>query len=326
MEVMKVSEAIIKVLEEEKKALTTIEIFNKIKNNGYVDFSNYKYPENTVNRAACRLIEKEDTRFARIKNEDSNSYTYFLTKYKDDVINSEPNYLPDNKKCVLKKDNFHERDLHPLLCTYLKDIDINSKTIYHEKSKEDANKNWVHPDMIGVQLIDLEDGSIGKKFLTTINKNELFKLYSYEIKIEIKNDSDLKQAYFQAVSNSSWANYGYLVAFEIADKVKEEIKRLNESFGIGVIKLSSNPYQCDILFPSNYRKLDIKTIDKLCKLNGDFSLFIEQIEKLLSAEDKHFSAQKNEFDNKCDKYLTDFDEVKKYCEKNNIPMEDDLED
>lgn len=43
---------------------------------------------------------------------------------------------------------------------------------------------------------------------------------------------------FQAVSNSSWANEGYLVVLqEIDSEVLSELRRLNQSFGIGVIKL-----------------------------------------------------------------------------------------
>lgn len=34
---------------------------------------------------------------------------------------------------------------------------------------------------------------------------------------------------FQALSNSSWANYGYLVAFEINEEVMEEMERLNRT-------------------------------------------------------------------------------------------------
>ena len=38
-----------------------------------------------------------------------------------------------------------------------------------------------------------------------------------------------------ALSNSSWANYGYLVTFEINEDLDEEMKLLNNAFGIGII-------------------------------------------------------------------------------------------
>ncbi len=84
-----------------------------------------------------------------------------------------------------------------------------------------------------------------------LNKTDTFKITSYELKKEINTNYELKEAYFQAVSNSSWANYGYLVAFEISDNLIDEIERLNQSFGIGVIELNANPYKSKIYINQN---------------------------------------------------------------------------
>ena len=84
----------------------------------------------------------------------------------------------------------------------------------------------------------------------------------------------MKKSFFQAVSNSSLANYGYLVAFEISDSLDEEMERLNQSFGIGIINLKANPYESKMLYQSKYNELDFKTLDKLCKINNDFETFI----------------------------------------------------
>ena len=55
------------------------------------------------------------------------------------------------------------------------------------------------------------------------------------------NFTNLREYYFQAVSNSSWANEGYSVALDIDedDSFLAELKRLNNAFGIGVIKLNA---------------------------------------------------------------------------------------
>ena len=55
------------------------------------------------------------------------------------------------------------------------------------------------------------------------------------------NFTNLREYYFQAVSNSSWANEGYIVALGIDedDSFLAELKRLNNAFGIGVIKLNA---------------------------------------------------------------------------------------
>ena len=76
------------------------------------------------------------------------------------------------------------------------------------------------------------------------------KLYSYEVKREL-NFSNLRESYFQAVSNSSWANEGYLVAAEIDsdDEFLDEIKMLSNYFGIGLIKLNINsPDSSEIIY------------------------------------------------------------------------------
>ena len=143
---------------------------------------------------------------------------------------------------------------------------------------------------------------------------------SYELKKEINSDSELKKAYFQAVSNSSWANYGYLVAFEFSDNLYEEMERLNQSFGIGIIELNANPYQSKILFPASYRDLDFKTIDKLCKMNNEFENFIVQVEKLMTASEKYLMGAEKELDEFCDTYFANDTEVENYCTENHIPI------
>jgi len=320
---MTIGEAILRILDEKGQPITGTDIYNAIIANKYYDFSKAKKPEAVVHSRAGDFIRKGDTRVKRVKKEGI-GYLYYLTKYEQNInfdqfdsisiITASPKHS--------KKNEFDERDLHKLFCTYLKSKNINSKTIYHEKSaKDDENQKWVHPDIIGVQLLNLQTNS-SKNFLNTTNKKETFKLLSYELKKEIKNDSELKKAYFQAVSNSSWANYGYLVAFEIDNRLIDEIERLNESFGIGVIELYSNPYQSKILCQSHYRELDIKTIDKLCKINKDFNIFIEQMEKLLSAEERYYSSTESELVNICDKYFINDTEINDYCKEKNIPIED----
>ena len=158
------------------------------------------------------------------------------------------------------------------------------------------------------------------EFLKVVNHVETFKLSSYEIKKEINSDAELKKAFFQAVSNSSWANFGYLVAFEISDNLRDEIERLNQSFGIGVIELHANPYQSKVIHHARYRDLDFKTIDKLCKINKDFSKFIEQTEKLLTADAKYRSSTEKELTEFCDKVLGTDAEVDRYCKEKHIPL------
>jgi hypothetical protein len=146
-----------------------------------------------------------------------------------------------------------------------------------------------------------------------------------ELKKEINSDAELKKAFFQAVSNSSWANYGYLVAFEFSDGIKDEMERLNQSFGIGFIKLNANPFESRILHQARYHELDFQTIDKLCQINLEFKKFIGQMEKLMTADERFFDAVKNELESICDKCLKEEAEIQEYCTRKGIPTEKDEE-
>lgn len=174
--------------------------------------------------------------------------------------------------------------------------------------------------MVGIEFINLKSNA-SLNFLKSTNHVEMFKLSAYELKREINNDGELKKAYFQAVSNSSWANYGYLVAFECSDSLREEMARLNQSFGIGIIELDANPFQSKVLFPAAYRNLDFTTIDKLCKMNKEFERFIEQTEKIMTATDKYIKGAQKELEDFCDDYFESDFEVETYCKEKNIPLE-----
>ena len=204
----------------------------------------------------------------------------------------------------------------------MKNTDTFSKTILHEQSSRssDNHQKWIHPDVIAIQFLNLQS-KVNQTFLKAINRLDSFKISSFEIKKEINSDYELKKSFFQAVSNSSWANYGYLVAFEISDNLDDEMERLNQSFGIGIIELKSNPYESRILFPPKYKELDFKTIDKLCKINKDFEKFIEQIEKLMTASEKYYKSTAKELGEFCDSYFKSDTEIKEYCKEKHIPWD-----
>ncbi len=177
-----------------------------------------------------------------------------------------------------------EKDLHPLLVKFL-DTDPNfkllCKTIRHgecKKGKGGQNK-WNYPDIVGVYFPYNKYKGETLKFLHHTGQKR-HKLFSFELKTEL-SFFNLKESYFQAVSNSTWANEGYLVVFEeIEDKVLGELRRLNQSFGIGVIKLESEISNSKILLPAKEREIDIPTLNMLVKQSPkDFEPFIEKINK-----------------------------------------------
>jgi hypothetical protein len=299
-----------------------MEVHDHIINNNYYDFGTAKTPPSTVSALLGDFIRNGDTRVKRIKQE-GGTYSYYLTKNEQDIgieVLSGASETPPEKPAKIKEKTYSERDLHKLLSSYLKNTKIYSKTIFHEQSKygKDNNQIWTHPDMIGVKFLNLQT-KVSQNFLKSINRVDTFKLSSYEIKKEINSDTELKKAYFQAVSNSSWANYGYLVAFEFSDSLSDEMERLNQSFGIGIIELNANPYQSKILFPAVYKDLDFKTIDKLCKINKEFEQFIEQTDRLMTAQERYYTSTEKELDEFCDDYFESDTEIDKYCNEKHIP-------
>ncbi len=188
-----------------------------------------------------------------------------------------------------QKTSFHERDLHSLLVKFL-DKDPNfkllCKTIYHEdcKKSKGGECKWNYPDIVGVYFPynmyfpynKYEEETL--KFLHHTGQKR-HKLFSFKLKKDLSL-SVLKESYFQAVSNSSWANEGYLVVKNIKEDVLDELSRLNQSFGIGVIKLESEISNSKILLPAKEREIDIPTLNMLVKQSPkDFEPFMEKINK-----------------------------------------------
>lgn len=143
-------------------------------------------------------------------------------------------------------------------------------------------------------------------------------IYSYELKKKIESDYQLKQYYFQALSNSSWANFGFLVAFEISEDLHEEMERLNNAFGIGIILMQANDSK--ILFPAKEKELDYNTIEKLNNLNPDFCSFITKLSKVMNAAKDYTGDALQSFIKICDKIFDSDEEQEQYCKDHNIPF------
>ncbi len=212
--------------------------------------------------------------------------------------------------------SFHERDLHPLLSAYVYSdphFKCYTKTIFHEKSNNKSTKGknkWLHPDIVGIYFPfeDYMESTI--KIINSFSESAL-KLFSFEMKIEI-NISNLREYFFQAVSNSSWANEGYLVALRYTEDLElmDEMRRLNNAVGIGFIKLNSdNIEESNILVSANTRNsIDWETVNRLVEENPDFKNFIDSIN-----EDYQVGKVKSKYDD-----ILKGDNMKDYINKYRI--------
>ncbi|RVZ97468.1 HTH domain-containing protein [Helicobacter pylori] len=242
-------------------------------------------------------IKEEDKQFYVARKEGKTFFYWLKSREREfppqktlDAKEEDDEQIECSDAAEKQKTSFNERDLHPLLVKFL-DTDLNfkllCKTIYHENCKKGKGGEcrWNYPDIVGVYF------PYNKYFPYNRYKEETLKflhhtgqkrhkLFSFELKIRI-NFSNLKESYFQAVSNSTWANEGYLVVFEeIEDKVLGELRRLSQSFGIGVIKLESEISNSKILLPAKEREIDIPTLNMLIEQSPeDFKPFMEDINK-----------------------------------------------
>ena len=182
------------------------------------------------------------------------------------------------------KVQWEERDLHPLLATYARSdphFRCYTKTIYQERStKKSKNADmWTHPDMVGVYFPfkDFEASTIQLQDTLRVNP---YRIFSFELKKSLTT-SHLREYFFQAVSNSSWANEGYLVAPSISSDSDflDDLQRLSNAFGIGVIRLDiEHAEQSEILFQAQtHDALDWSTVDRLSSINPDFRDFLTGI-------------------------------------------------
>ncbi|HNT69473.1 MAG TPA: HTH domain-containing protein [Syntrophorhabdaceae bacterium] len=192
----------------------------------------------------------------------------------------------EEQKKATTTPKYRERDLHPVLAyfaysnpSFNRGRSIYTKTILHEKSLKQGYNEWVHPDMVGFYL-PIDDWRPEVIEFNRILDNNSIRLFSFEIK-KFLNKANYRESYFQAVSNSSWAHEGYLVAAEVLqdDDFLAELERLAASFGLGIIHLDlADIDSSSVLYPARIRgALDWETINKLCDQNPDFEKFVEDV-------------------------------------------------
>lgn len=179
-----------------------------------------------------------------------------------------------------KKNTYSESDLYPLVSEFLwREHGIYSKRIDEKRShnmRGSGGNRWLYPDIVGLEDLSQDWESEIKNIVQEISDPKA-RLWSFEVKKHI-NKSNVREAYFQAVSNSSWANFGYLVAAEIQGAEKE-IRILSGMHGIGLIKLDTkSPADSEIMIPARERmNVDWDAANRLAKENADFLEYIRLI-------------------------------------------------
>lgn len=287
---MKTREFIIAVLEKSKDPLSYKEIYDKGLEYGYdLDYNgDIRNAPASIHSIITQDIAQHGSSSAFVK---LNNYPilFGLAKYKDAysdqkvgkaVKNIEKEAEKEQKQKVQnqkeQKKEYRECDLHPVLVKYL--ISNNhfrcfAKTIKQQEggSGDKGDSAWRYPDLIGIydakQAQEYKDCTFAVMDQFHLNR---FKVFSFEMKREI-TQLTARMDYFQAVSNSSWANEGYLVTGRIENSIElmKDLALLNNLFGIGIIILDiMQPDNSTILFPSKEKaNIDVGSLDALIVRN-----------------------------------------------------------
>ena len=275
------------VLSEAGVPMTYQEIWEKAKENNLIQKlrTTGKTPWQTLG-ARLFVDIRDNTNSLFIKVGKRPARFFMASRAKEIPKDAIENIEIEESKPIKETSKYNERDLHPLLAYFVnanpvfgRGRDILTKTIYHEKSEKKGYSEWLYPDMVGVYL-PLEDWEPDLIEFGKLTDNKLIKLYSFELKKNL-NKGNYRESYFQAVSNSSWAHEGYLVAAEIKqdDDFLSELERLNLSFGIGIIHLNFDDFDSStVMFPAIPKNnLELETMNKLCSQNKDFKKFIQDV-------------------------------------------------
>ncbi len=168
-----------------------------------------------------------------------------------------------------------------MLVEYLKtEHNLYAKRINEKRSKNKRGpkgNEWLYPDLVALEDLASEWTSEVTECAKQYGDKKA-KLWSFEVK-RLINISNVRSTFFQAVSNSSWANFGYLVAAELEEKAKKELRMLSSLHGIGFILLDiENPSESQVMIPARERHdLDWESINRLTEENNDFRHYVDEI-------------------------------------------------
>lgn len=183
-----------------------------------------------------------------------------------------------------------EHDLYPVLLKYLKnEYSIAADRIDEKRavnSRGAGGNKWLFPDVVGLE--DLTQGMDGE-IIAAIreSRSRRMRTWSFEVKLLI-NRSNVRETYYQAVSNSSWAHLGYLVAKDIeGSETVSELRMLYAMHGIGVIKLDvDNPPESEIIIPARERSdMEWTMCNRLAAENKDFKSVMKRLRQFYQTGD-----------------------------------------
>lgn len=258
--------------------------------------TNFNLAEQIANQISARS-KVWMTMHPQVKSSDETPRTYW---WEDSEVEIDEGTAPQLVSVTDKEVLPDEKTLYPMLAMYLagmKPQKLYPKRINEGKSSNTMGKNgnkYLHPDMVAMEdlMPSKPDGPWSDEVRRLAIKSGApqTKIWSFEVKVNIRSVSEAREDYLQALTNSSWANYGYLVALQISANAFKELKVLHDLHGIGVIELSTkNPKDDTVVkLPARERQqVDWGTCNRIASQNGDFRDFLEHVADFHTNEKTH---------------------------------------
>ncbi|OED39018.1 HrgA protein [Chromatiales bacterium (ex Bugula neritina AB1)] len=225
-----------------------------------------------------------------LKTTEGRPRKYYYSEQSDDAAVVEAESAVVAHVAEVNGAKFSENGMYPLLSQYLhEELGVYSKRIDEKRSSNKRGPNgnrWLYPDLVGMEDL-AADWHPEVQSCIAQHSDKRTKLWSFEAKLLI-NRSNVRECFFQAASNSSWANFGYLVAAEIEGQdTLKELRMLYAAHGIGVIKLDTeNPADSQVLIPARERDaIDWNIANRLATENRDFLEYVKLIKQFYQTGD-----------------------------------------
>jgi uncharacterized protein len=250
--------------------------------------SRLKTDEDLINQLAAEISHarlKKRQHGSMIKTTEGRPREYYYSEKSDvEEVTIAESVCASSTTAVGKPDKFNENDMYPLLSDYLlSEFGVYSKRIDEKRSSNSKGRggnHWLHPDLVGIEDLGVEWKQEVQDCVKQYSDKRT-KLWSFEVKILI-NRSNVRECFFQAVSNSSWANFGYLVALEIEGaNTRKELRMLFAAHGIGLIQLDAeNPSESQVLIPAReMNEIDWTMANRLAEENSDFTEYVKLVKQ-----------------------------------------------
>lgn len=219
----------------------------------------------------------------------------YFYKNKSETNQSEIEQQEEGNKAKVNASNnleetptiYSEKDLYQPLMDFLsEEHGLSCMRIREGKSSNtmgQGGNKWLHPDIVAMQRLNKDWCEEVRDCIGSSGMSKV-RLWSFEVKKEL-SIANLRQSFFQAVSNSTWANEGYLVTMQLASKVEDELRMLSSLHGIGVILLNmNNIYESEIRLPSAQRPIiDWQSVNRIAEQNTDFKEYLGQVQAYINS-------------------------------------------